>query len=288
MTVASERKSTLTQQPRRLGERIVDAVLRVDPAEVLNAGPAADRLPDPGRALKESANAMRAEAIDANTGQVDYRKLSQSEAYAAFRKLTLSLPSCSLEDLGEAEHQLAFWINAYNVLILDAVLHYSVEGSLLSDLGFFRRAAYNIGGFRFSADDIEHGILRGNRRHPYLPFAPFHADDPRRMMILKRFDARIHFALVCGAKSCPTISFYDGDRIHDQLEQAARTFIRGDGARVEAERNTLWLSKIFQWYREDFGGVNQVFQIVSQQLGVDVDKMRIRYTPYDWSVNAKL
>jgi hypothetical protein len=288
MDAENGRNASPTTYPRRLGDRIIDRLLGVDSAEVLNAGPAAERLSDPGRSLKESANAMRAAAIDIVTGRVDYGKLAQSDAYAAFRQLTLSLPSCSLDDLGGEEHQLAFWINTYNVMILDAVLHYSMTGSLLSDLGFFRRAAYNIGGYRFSADDIEHGVLRGNRRHPTLPFAPFNTGDPRGGMIVSRFDPRIHFALVCGAKSCPPISFYDGDRIDDQLEQATRAFIRGEGARLELERNTLWLSKILQWYRGDFGGLKQVLALVGQHLGEDVLNLKIRYIPYDWSVNAKL
>jgi hypothetical protein len=294
MTVTSEEQVTLELPTQRVAERLLDLLLRVNPSEVLNSGAAADRISDPGRALQETANAMRSEAIDSNTGQVDYERLAQSEAYSQFRQLTLSLPHCSKEDLGEGKHQLAFWINVYNALILDAVLHYSVTGSLLSDLGFFRRAAYNIGGYRLSADDIEHGILRGNRRHPYLPFAPFSEGDPRKGMLIRRFDPRVHFALVCGAKSCPPISFYDGDRIEEQLDQAARTFIRSGGIRLDAERETIWLSKIFQWYRADFGGRNGVLEVVSKHLREDdagsvsnLRHLRIRYLPYDWSVNAK-
>lgn len=282
----------LTLQPRRLPDRVVDFILRIDPAAVLNSGPTAERVPDVGRALKEAANAMRSEAIDLDSGEVDYERLAQSEAYAHFRQLTLSLPHCSRDDLGSVDSQLAFWINVYNALILDAIVRYSMSGSLLSDLGFFRRAAYNIGGFRFSADDIEHGVLRRNRKHPYLPFRPFAKDDPRGMLQVERFDPRIHFALVCGAKSCPPISFYEGDRIDAQLDQAAGTFIRGEGARLE-EGRTLWLSRIFQWYENDFGGREGVLNLVTQHLNGDSKKdriqdLRMRYLPYDWSVNAKV
>jgi hypothetical protein len=113
-------------------------------------------------------------------------------------------------------------------------------------------------------------------------------------MLIRRFDPRVHFALVCGAKSCPPISFYDGDRIEEQLDQAARTFIRSGGIRLDAERETIWLSKIFQWYRADFGGRNGVLEVVSKHLREDdagsvsnLRHLRIRYLPYDWSVNAK-
>ncbi|TDI86195.1 MAG: DUF547 domain-containing protein, partial [Chloroflexi bacterium] len=185
----------------RTANQIANRVLGIGPNDLLNPEPARSGLENPARKLREIANDMRAQAISPETGEVDYGKLVESESYARFKTFARALPYCTKEDLGDRPHQIAFWINLYNALILHGVLHYKVSGSMLRDVGFFRRVAYNVGGMRFSADDIEHGVLRGNRRHPYLPFTQFAKGDPREMMSIEDPDPRMHFALVCGARS---------------------------------------------------------------------------------------
>lgn len=268
--------------------QVADRVLGIGPGDLLNPEPAQSGLDNPARNLREIANDMRVQAISLDTGEVDYSKLVESQSYDRFRTFTRALPSCTKEDLGNRSQQIAFWINLYNALILHGVIHYDVTGSMLSDLGFFRRVAYDVGGMRFSADDIEHGVLRGNRRHPYLPFPQFAKDDPRLMMSIEDPDPRIHFALVCGARSCPPISSYSGEDLDEQLDKAAATFINGIGARHDVSEHTLYLSRIFKWYAGDFGGAEDVLQLVDKYLdgSGDIDGVRVRYMPYDWSVNA--
>ena len=268
--------------------QVADRVLGIGPGDLLNPEPAQSGLDNPARNLREIANDMRVQAISLDTGEVDYSKLVESQSYDRFRTFTRALPSCTKEDLGNRSQQIAFWINLYNALILHVVIHYDVTGSMLSDLGFFRRVAYDVGGMRFSADDIEHGVLRGNRRHPYLPFPQFAKDDPRLMMSIEDPDPRIHFALVCGARSCPPISSYSGEDLDEQLDKAAATFINGIGARHDVSKHTLYLSRIFKWYAGDFGGAEDVLQLVDKYLDGpgDIDGVRVRYMPYDWSVNA--
>ena len=263
-------------------------MLGIDLRELLNPEPPEGDLENPARNLREIANDMRARAISPDTGEVDYSKLAQSETYARFRTFTRALPSCTKDDLGDRPQQIAFWINLYNALILHGVIHYKVSGSMLRDIGFFRRVAYYVGGMRFSADDIEHGVLRGNRHHPYFPFPQFARDDPRLMMSIEDPDPRVHFALVCGARSCPPISAYDGEQLDTQLDQAAATFINGIGAHFDPGGPTLSLSRIFKWYAGDFGGREGVLRLVNEYLDTreDITGARVRYLPYDWSVNA--
>jgi hypothetical protein len=146
---------------------------------------------------------------------------------------------------------------------------------------------------RLSADDIEHGILRGNRRTPTVPFPPFSRDDPRLALALDLPDPRIHFALVCGARSCPPIAFYDGAKIDAQLDLAAAGFINGGGATYDPNTNTLWLSRIFSWYQADFSGRRGVLETIRKYMRDEKAKealnrgsVRVRYLPYDWSVNG--
>ena len=45
-----------------------------------------------------------------------------------------------------------------------------LPNSVLEIENFWRRTSYNIGGYTFSLDDIEHGILRGKTFVILLPF----------------------------------------------------------------------------------------------------------------------
>jgi hypothetical protein len=272
----------------RVANRVVDLLLGVDAREILNPGPLQTGLENPAQMLREIANGMRIEAIDAETLEVNYGSLAESESYARFQDFTGALPHCTKEDLGDLDQQTAFWINLYNALILHGIIHYGVSGSMLRDLGFFRRVAYDVGGMRFSADDIEHGVLRGNQPHPYLPFPQFAPDDPRRMMSIPDPDPRVHFALVCGARSCPPISSYDADKLDAQLDRAAASFINGIGVQFEHDSRVLSISRIFRWYQRDFGGREGVLNLLRKHMQDTghVDNIRLRYLPYDWSVNA--
>lgn len=70
-------------------------------------------------------------------------------------------------------------------------------------------SSYNVGGHTFSLDDIEHGILRCNKKHPTSGAVAFSISDPRLPFVLHLpLDPRIHFALNCGAKGCPAIRAY--------------------------------------------------------------------------------
>ncbi|NIS78746.1 MAG: DUF547 domain-containing protein [Anaerolineales bacterium] len=289
----------LTPGPRRssvhgkitwLGNQIADRLTGSYDGETLNPPPWLTGPSNPAQVLVQSAKAMKAEALDPATGLVDYGKLASGSSYARFRELTRSLPNCDPSDLADQATRMAFWINLYNALILDAVVHYKIQGSLLRHFWIFRRAAYNVGGMRFSAEDIEHGILRGNRPHPTYHLRMFTADDPRLELALDLMDPRIHFALVCGARSCPPIAFYDAEKLNLQLDQATSSFINAGGAHFDKESKTLGLSKIFSWYQSDFGGREGVLSLIQSHLTEQIvfpeQKLQIRYLPYDWSVNT--
>jgi hypothetical protein len=100
-------------------------------------------------------------------------------------------------------------------------------------------ARYNIGGAEYVADDLENGILRGNRPaasslgmllgFPGLSRGPFGPGDARgRAVVADPIDPRIHFALVCGAKSCPPIKLYSADNLDEGLGGAAEAFVASD------------------------------------------------------------
>ena len=61
-------------------------------------------------------------------------------------------------------------------------------------------------------------------------------------------DPRIHFALVCGSRSCAPIRFYEADSIDEQLETATRNFINSSEVVILPEQKKILLSQIFNWY----------------------------------------
>ncbi len=284
---------TLADTLIRGGNRTFDFFLRVNPGDVLNAGTPTEKSSNPARAMMKASKSLLAVALDPDTGLIDYRSLRESDAYTQFRGITRQLSACKPGDLGHGPALMTFWINLYNALIIDAVVSFDIQGSIMSRPGIFRHAAYNVGGLRFSADEIEHGILRRNRPNPVMHFRSFAANDPRLSLMVDHLDPRIHFSLVCGARSCPPIAFYDHEHLDRQLDQAAAAFINGDGVHYLAETNTLQLSKIFQWYLSDFGGLPAVLELVQRhvrgkevQCALESGDFQIRYLRYDWKVNS--
>ena len=161
-------------------------------------------------------------------------------------------------------------------------------------LAFFRRAAYNVGGYRVSADDIEHGILRSNKGHPYFPGRHFAQDDARQKWVISPLDVRIHFALNCASRSCPPIQTYSADQLENQLGLAARNFINNH-VEIDPDRQTMTTSAIFRWYQGDFGGRKGMLRFISDHLLADERlewlkenqrNARLRYEPYDWGLNV--
>ena len=145
-----------------------------------------------------------------------------------------------------------------------------------------------------AAEEIEHGILRVNARPPYSVFPLFKGGDPRRQLSLDNLDPRIHFALVCGSRSCAPIRFYQADVMDEQLNTAARNFINSSEVLILPEKNKIFLSQVFNWYKKDFGGKKQIFHFLLKYLYEDekqmflkenMDGIGVEYLFYDWNLN---
>lgn len=285
----------LASVANRAYHRALDAALRVDGAATLNAsrGPARAAGPAIAAELQADMQAMVG-GVSAAHGGVDYGTLRSGDAYADFRACTAGLIGFDPAALRTREERLAFWINLYNALMIDAVLTFGVENSVRDDTGFFRRAAYTIGGRRYSADDIEHGILRANRRHfhPAIPFPQLAPDDPRLAHSLDVLDPRIHCALVCASRSCPPVRVYEAARIDQQLDLASASFVNGGAVSVDAYGRVM-LSMIFKWYEGDFGGRMGVVEFLLRHLdegeereALSSGEVRIGCQHYDWTLNG--
>lgn len=296
---ATEMRATPTRLPMRLYMRVG----KVQRREALNCGCAAAENvgEDIAESLKLTMNRWKAAGINVETGKVDYERLARGNALDELRPLAAALRGFDPGQLSSDDRRKAFWINLYNVMLIHGVLAYGARTSLWNIRGAFERIAYVVGGYRYSLDDIEHGVLRGNRAHFLIPGVRFSPTDPRRKFVMERVDARIHFALVCGASSCPPIAVYRADKLDGQLDLAARNFVNGGGVILNRAESSVYLSRIFQWYSPDFGGrwmgIGKravMLRSVARFLeGDDRDyvlahaaTLRVHFQHYDWALNV--
>ena len=266
-----------------------------------NCAPAELAPADIADCMKRTMNRWQAWGLNLETGRVDYERLARSPALDELRPLAAALRDFDPAVLTTVNQRKAFWINLYNVLLIHGVIAYGARTSLWNIRGAFERFAYMVGGYRYSLDDIEHGILRRNRAHFLIPGVRFSRRDPRRSQVMPDVDARIHFALVCGASSCPPIGVYQADKLDEQLDVAARNFINGGGVIVNSAESSAYVSRIFQWYSRDFGGkwmgIGNRAPILlfiaryldgrdGEYLSSELESVRLRYQHYDWALNV--
>jgi hypothetical protein len=189
--------------------------------------------------------------------------------------------------------RLAAWINAYNRLVADGIRTLGLRETVWDVPDFFDRIALRTGALVFSANDIEHGVLRGNRPDPLSGVAPFPGGDARRRYSIAPVEPRIHFALNCGARSCPPVRAYRADTLEDALEEAARGFVNRE---VTLDGGAVRASPIFGWFRSDFAdGPDGLVGFLCRYLADGAARQVLRergeaalsWRSYDWRVTCE-
>jgi len=245
--------------------------------------------------LKKSMDSLKAAFFESGTGRVAYERIQESEVYQAHRELSNNLKVMDLASLARREEKIAFWINLYNVIVIHGVIALGIRDSVKEVWNFFRGIYYQVGDYPFTPDDIEHGLLRGNRRPPYSLFRRFRGGDPRLNFLVAPLDPRIHFTLVCGSASCPFIDVYTPENLEWELDTAARSFINSPAVALDRAQNKISLSSIFKWYGPDFGaGQGERLRFIAGHLDNQEDRvfieehghsLQVTYQPYDWRLN---
>lgn len=183
--------------------------------------------------------------------------------------------------------RIAFWVNLYNALFRHRLCLRPIRGSVLRHLRLFSSTAYEVGGERFSLNLIEHGVLRRNRRPPYNLRRPLRGGDPRLAALPSRLDPRIHFALNCGARSCPPIHSYEPASVDRQLELATRAYLAAE-TEVDVEHRNVGLPRLMRLYRADFGDRKAQLEFAASHADpvralLADGPPRLRYRRFDWS-----
>lgn len=242
---------------------------------------------DPGRPFSYAPYAYAlSQAVDA-AGQVDYARLQQQrDSLEAFLGLlAMYSPEATPDIFPDRHSRLAYWINAYNAFVLEGVLEaYPVASvhDVLPLRGFFWRLHFIAGGKELDLHDLENNKLRRN-------FA----------------DPRIHFAINCASWSCPPLHNrpYLPDSLDTQLDRAVRRFVQKPSAMaIDTAAGVVRLSKIFEWYRDDFvaalpsstsGALSLLAYLrryaspTQKALLARRDDWRFEFIPYDWRLNAR-
>lgn len=201
-----------------------------------------------------------------------------------------SIATISAEVLQKQLHtdaiKKAFWLNIYNAFVQ---LQLHKDTALYKNRRrFFSQKNISIVNQKLSLDDVEHQLLRHSKNKYLLGyFGTIFPSKFERMFRVNELDYRIHFALNCGAKSCPAIAFYASEEINDQLETATRSFVQNE-CTMDTSANILYVPALFKWFRADFKGKKGMYSIL-QTHGVlaEKSKPKIKFLPYDWSLELK-
>jgi hypothetical protein len=236
--------------------------------------------------------AMIASHTDPAAGLVDYRALAASSEFAQVVATTRRLGGGRPDQLEAPAQQIAFWANLYNALTVHGIIALGIRRGVGEVQEFFRRVCYDVGGDPLSLVDIEHGVIRRNRPARNLPGPVWAPGDRRARWMVSRLDPRVHFALVCGARSCPPIRAYEAERLDSQLDLATRAFVNAD-AEIDPDAGRVRLSRIFYWYEEDFGDVlDWVLEYLDPGPGRawllhHRREASVEYRGYDWDLNDR-
>ena len=115
-------------------------------------------------------------------------------------------------------------------------------------------------------------------------FNAWFVDDWEKKFRMNILDNRIHFALNCGAQGCPPVLFYEAKNIEKQLELATRSFLKKE-VQFKPDENKVYVSKIFYWYKGDFGGKSGILKFLKKYNKVpEKAKPSIVFREYDWTL----
>ncbi len=185
--------------------------------------------------------------------------------------------------LGTDDQKFAFWVNIYNAYI-QVIL--SAQPKKYDDRRiFFGEKQINIGGQLMSFADIEHGILRRSQNQFFLGYVTrfFPSSLEKKLRVNKR-DYRIHFALNCGAKSCPPVAIYDWTRLSEQFDKSSKAYLK-KFTNYNKEEKTAYVTNLFSWFRGDFGGLDGIKEILLKYQLIPDKNTRIKTSTYDWTLD---
>lgn len=179
--------------------------------------------------------------------------------------------------LFDDQRKNAFWINIYNACFQILRKYKGLDQSKI-----YTKKQIEIARLAISLDDVEHGILRRYRYKYSLGFFgnPFVSGQVKKWSV-NHVDFRIHFALNCGAVSCPPIAFYSVNDLEEQLEAASYAFIKAE-TQIDDKKRIIHISRLFLWFYNDFNRKKGIRKLLGNYLDQDFSDYTLKYNPYSW------
>lgn len=200
--------------------------------------------------------------VVSRSGAVDYQllKANKQDLDSYCKSLEANAPASSWS----RNEKLAYWLNAYNAYTLKLIVENYPLNSI-TDLNGGKpwdRKWINLDSKTLSLNDIENVIIRPTFK-----------------------DARIHFAVNCAAKSCPPLAnfAFTSRNVQSKMEALTKSFINSSFNTITADK--IVVSKIFDWYGDDFG---DLIGFINKYSDVKVNAgAKVEYQEYDWGLNGK-
>jgi hypothetical protein len=199
------------------------------------------------------------------------------------------LSESTLENLTNAletdQKKIAFWVNIYNAFIQISLTE---NPDLYQDKGkFFSEERIKIAGEILSFDDIEHGIIRKSKVKISLGYLGkwFVAKWERKLRV-NHLDWRIHFALNCGAKSCPPVAIYSAENLDNEFDFMTKEYLK-EQTTYNKETKTATSVALMSWFRGDFGGNSGAREILFDYGITPEMPKELDFKTYDWTLLLK-
>ncbi len=196
---------------------------------------------------------------------VDYSAMGRD---ARYEQLISQVQNFMTSKLASDAERLGFYINLYNIYAIKMVIdHWPLES--IKDAGSFFKSVWKkpvgvLDGRMTTLHEIEHEILR------------------------EMNEPRIHMAIVCASLSCPDLrpQAYTAANIDAELEQATQDFLNNPDKGYRMEGDGIVISKIFDWFEEDFEASAGVTGFLARYVELPSGKPAIRYLDYNWQLNG--
>ena len=186
--------------------------------------------------------------VDEGT-RVDYARMKGASTFTQFALAVSELQVLDISPLPFRE-KLAFYINVYNALCIQAIHERGVPDGTIERWRRDNSVSYSMNGLNYSIADFKHGILRGNRKQPFNIMRQFGDEDARRATVLGLLDPRVHFALY-ESGSGRTLKLYSGSQIDKELQEITCAFCQKN-VKVNSKDKTVTLPSVFKEYLSDF------------------------------------
>jgi len=198
-------------------------------------------------------------------GKVSYKKIKETPTQ--LNELLVLASSIEVEKTNSNQYR-AFWINAYNLTVIQSVVAEYPIKSPLDVSGFFDKKKHEISGKKVTLNDIENKLLRAQFKN----------------------DPRFHFVLVCAGLGCPPIisKAYLPETLESQLDKQTTLALNNSTfIKVNNKKKKVQFSQIFEWYTSDFttGDISLIDFVNSYRTEQIPTKYKPSYYSYNWTLN---